>query len=245
MHIYSALQKGEYHLDNCEDYLFIGSPGKNKTICAIMDGCTTGIDSHFISTLIGKLLRKICNNRSYIEFYQTVNEATKLDEYLKAFINDLFIEVKQAANLLMLGKRELLSTLILLLIDESQNNAAVFVLGDGVISINGQLTDFDQDNKPDYIGYHLTEDFEQWYINHPHKIAIHSIKDISIATDGVTTFMKLAQPVEDETINGMEYLLNTNISGQPEDELYKRLKKLEYRYGLKHTDDLAIIRVIK
>ena len=119
MHIYSALQKGEYHLHHCEDYLFIGSPGKNKTICAVMDGCTSGIDSHFISTLIGKLLRKICNNRNYVEFYQRDNPETSLEQYLKVLVKDLFIELKQAANMLMLEKRELLSTLIILLINPS------------------------------------------------------------------------------------------------------------------------------
>jgi len=210
-----------------------------------MDGCTAGIDSHFISTLIGKLLRKICNNHSYVEFYQQSNQHASLDEYLKALVQELFTEVKQAANMLMLEKRELLSTLIILLIDENHGTGVVFVLGDGMISINGQLIDFDQDNKPSYIGYHLAEDFEEWYANHSQKIAIHSIKDISIATDGITSFTKFAQPVEDEMINPVDYLLLENIGGEPEDELGKRLKTLEHRYGLKHTDDLALVRVIK
>lgn len=209
-----------------------------------MDGCTSGIDSDFISTL-GKLLRKICNNRNYVEFYQQSDLAIQLDEYLKALVKELFMEVKQAANMLMLDKRELLSTLIILLVDEAQHKGIIFALGDGMVSINGQLTEFDQDNKPDYIGYHLTEDFDKWYMAHPRKIAIQSVNDVSIATDGITTFTKFMQPVEEENVNPIEFLLKMGITGQPEDELHKRLKTIEHKHGLKHTDDLAVIRLVK
>ena len=33
-----------------------------------MDGCSSGSDSHFASTLIGKLLRKIAKQEAYLEF---------------------------------------------------------------------------------------------------------------------------------------------------------------------------------
>jgi len=28
----------------------------------------------------------------------------------------------------------------------------------------GTIIEFDQNNKPDYVGFHLTEDFEEWYV---------------------------------------------------------------------------------
>lgn len=63
MKTYSALQIGDYHLNNCEDYLFIGDIGNDKILCAVMDGCTMGTDSYFVSTLTGKLLRKIAKEK--------------------------------------------------------------------------------------------------------------------------------------------------------------------------------------
>ena len=40
MKIYSAILIGDYHPNHCEDYLYIGEFGKDKIICAVMDGCT-------------------------------------------------------------------------------------------------------------------------------------------------------------------------------------------------------------
>lgn len=54
-----------------------------------MDGCSTAMDSHFSSTLIGKLLRKIAVEKGYQELYQDHN-AKSLDEELKEILQDLF-----------------------------------------------------------------------------------------------------------------------------------------------------------
>jgi hypothetical protein len=59
MKIYSVLQRGEYHLNNCDDQLFIDEIGNDKVLCAVMDGCTMAKDSYFASTLVSRLLRKI------------------------------------------------------------------------------------------------------------------------------------------------------------------------------------------
>jgi hypothetical protein len=47
MKIYTTLQIGEHHTNHCEDYLIIEEVGKNKLLCAVMDGCTMGTDSYF------------------------------------------------------------------------------------------------------------------------------------------------------------------------------------------------------
>jgi hypothetical protein len=58
MKIFKALQIGHYHQNNCEDYLFTGTIGKDKLVCAVMDGCTNATDSYFISTLVGNYSAK-------------------------------------------------------------------------------------------------------------------------------------------------------------------------------------------
>lgn len=37
MKIYSAIQIGDYHLNHCDDFLFIGEIGKDKILNAIME----------------------------------------------------------------------------------------------------------------------------------------------------------------------------------------------------------------
>src|SRR6218665_322695 len=161
MRIYTALQKGEHHLNYCEDYYFVGEINKDKVLCAVMDGCTMATDSYFASTLVGKILKKITKEKSYKIFYG-LEIYTTPESYLKTILAELFKELGLIKNQLMLEKTELLSTLIIMLIDKEANQGIVMVIGDGLVSINGQITEFDQNNIPDYIGYHLHKDFEHW-----------------------------------------------------------------------------------
>jgi hypothetical protein len=244
MKIYSALQIGDYHLNHCEDYLFIGDIGEDKILCAVMDGCTMGTDSYFVSTLTGKLLRKIVKEKGYKELYK-LESHTDIDDYLKSIIKELFKELTISKNQLMLDQKELLTTLIILLIDKKANNGIVLVVGDGLVSINGTTTEFDQDNKPDYLGFHLSEDFETWYSLQEQKIIFSDIQDLSIATDGIFMFTPVKKVDTSDTINPIEFLLADKSNEDNGEMLSLKLKRLEHNYGLKPTDDLAMVRLIK
>lgn len=243
MKIYSALQIGEYHLNNCEDYLFIGEIGNDKVLCAVMDGCTMATDSYFSSTLVGKFLRKITKERSYEELYNT-DIFPSIDSFLKSIIKDLFKELIITRNQLMLDLKELLTTLIILIIDKQANQGIVLVVGDGLVSINGQVTEFDQDNKPDYLGFHLNEEFETWYSNQKQKIVFDRILDISIATDGIFMFTPIKKVESTDTINPISFLLVDKTDEKNHEMLNSKLRILEHSYGLKPTDDFAMIRII-
>jgi len=243
MNIYSTLQMGEYHLNHCEDYLFIGDIGDDKILCAVMDGCTMAIDSYFASTLVGKLLRKIAKEKDYQEIYAgEVHD--NLDSYLKSIVSELFKELVIVRQQLMLEQKELLTTLIILLLDKKSRQGIVLAVGDGLVSINGEITDFDQENKPDYLGFHLNEDFETWYANQTQKILFEEAQDISIATDGIFTFTPVKKANMNDSINSIDYLLKNTENAENQEMLSLKLKKLERDFGLKPTDDLAIIRLI-
>lgn len=244
MQIYSALQIGDYHINHCEDYLFTGAIGNDKVLCAVMDGCTNGIDSYFISTLVGKLLRKIILQKNYEELYQPSFLTIDNDSYLRSILHELFKELNIAKNQLMLDKKELLTTLIILLADKKANNGIVLVVGDGTVAINGTITEFDQENTPDYLGFHLGEDFESWYANQKQKLSFDDIRDISIATDGIDMFTKIKKAERTESIDPMTFLLVDQSNKEHENMLGMKLKTLEHSCGLKPTDDLAIIRMI-
>lgn len=230
MHIDSTLQIGAYHLQHCEDYLFHEHIGTDRLLCAVMDGCTMGTDSYFISTMVGKLLRKIVKERHYLEFIQP--SQLSLSEQLKRIIRQLFDELKLLKNQLQLEQREMLTTIIIFLLDD--NNGTGMIVGDGVVSIDGHITVFEQDNKPDYLGYHLGEDFESWYAKQA-IMNVVSFKDISISTDGISSFTALEGGETEE--DPLSYLLFDT------GELDKKLKYLEHQAGLRPTDDVAIIRV--
>lgn len=241
MRIYSALQIGDYHLNHCEDYLFFGEMGADKILCAVMDGCTMGTDSYFVSTLVGKLLRKIVKEKGYKELYNA-ETYINIEDSLKSIIRELFKELIVTKNQLMLDQKELLTTLIILHINKKANSGIILAVGDGLVSINGKITEFDQDNKPDYLGFHLSENFETWY-NHQKKITFSDIHDISIATDGIFMFTPVKK-VDADIINPIDFLLVDKTNEENEDMLSLKLKQLEHNYGLKPSDDFAIVRLI-
>lgn len=241
MKIYTALQIGEFHLNHCEDYLIIEDFGKDKKLLAVMDGCTMGRDSYLISTLVGKLLKKISRAHNYKELYIP---ALNLEDALKSIIAELFTELRKMQEQLLLEQKDLLTTLIVMLADTKLNERIILAIGDGLVSVNGLITEFDQDNKPDYLGFHLHEDFEQWYTSLSQKIIFQTIKDISIATDGISLFKKFRNEPADPEIDPVSFLVHDTEGITNEDMLDLKLKSLEHKYGYRPTDDIAVIRLL-
>ena len=111
---------------------------------------------------------------------------------------------------------------------------------------NGNITNYDQDNHPDYLGYYLNLDFENWYKNQHQKVVLENISDLSISTDGIFTFAefdnnKYEETNEDALISFL--LINTEWIAY-KNMLDKKLMEIERRYGLKPNDDLSIVRII-
>lgn len=210
-----------------------------------MDGCTMGKDSYLVATIVGKLLRKICKAIGYKEFYTKELAAYTPDKYLKEILRELFREINLIKNQLQLEREELLTTLIILVADTRTDKGVLLAVGDGVVNINGVVISFDQDNKPDYLGFHLSSDFEDWYHAQRQRITIDTLQDISIATDGIESFTRLAVPADDEFVDPVAFLLQDGTGLGNEEMLPMKLKTLEHRYGLNHTDDLAVIRMVR
>ncbi|AYZ10957.1 hypothetical protein EGY05_02940 [Chryseobacterium arthrosphaerae] len=244
MKTYSSLQIGDYHTLHCEDDLLIKKINADKIVCAVMDGCSTAMDSHFASTLFAKILRKVIVEAGYKELYEKKVQRN-VEEELKEIVRSVFKELLFIKNHLMLNEKELLTTLIILIYNRTADKGIVLAIGDGVVCINGKITEFDRDNKPDYLAYHLHEDFDHWYDSLQQKISFDRMEDISIATDGILSFSKIKKTDFDGIINCMEYLMITPSDDNTEEMLNKKIKTLEHQYGVKPTDDLAIIRLIK
>lgn len=242
MKIYSAIQIGDYHFNNCEDALYIGKFGKDKLICAVMDGCTTAIDSQFASLLVGKIVKKIIIEKGYKDLVDKNETAMTLEQHLKAILRDLFSELKIIKNQLLLDTKELLTTLIIMIVDKSSNQGIVLTIGDGFVNINGKVTEYEQDNKPDYLGFHISEDFEKFYSLQNQKITFDTISDISIATDGIFSFIKVQKSTEEMDV--IDFLSKNKENNETEDMLNLKLKILKNDFGLKPTDDFSMIRIL-
>jgi hypothetical protein len=56
------------------------------------------------------------------------------------------------AKQLLLEQNDLLTVLLVRLIDKKVGRGIILAVGDGLIVLNGAVTEFDQGNKPDYLG---------------------------------------------------------------------------------------------
>ena len=146
---------------------------------------------------------------------------------------------------MLLDSKELLTTLILLLIDENTEEGIVLAIGDGFVAINGDFKIFEQDNKPDYVGFHITEDFELFYNSQNQLLKFTSITDVSIATDGLFSFEQFTKNKTNEDKNLIEYLTTNKEHIENSEMLHLKLKYIENQLGKKPTDDFAMIRIIK
>lgn len=242
MKIYSVLQIGQFHTNYCEDFLVTEPIGTDKRLIAVLDGCTMGTESAFASMLFGKLLRSIAKQLYYQDFIQ--KDVRDIRQILKAVFEILFKEARSIKNQLNLDTNELLSTIILGIIDESNPGATFLTVGDGLIYHDGNAVEYEQDNIPDYLGYHLGKDFNTWFGQQKQVLDVSDFKDLSISTDGIFTFQNLSKKGENQQPGRViEYLLNDTEFSENDNFLERKVRLLEHENQLVVTDDLAIIRV--
>jgi hypothetical protein len=244
MIFYEFTQIGEFHDNHNEDYCIIEDAGKNYKLIAVMDGCSSGSDSYFASTLIGKILRKLAKHEAYREYAEDKElDTVKLMETISL---NLFDNLNHIYNFLDLKSNEILSTLILGIVNTKNQSAEIRVVGDGLIFVDGQKIEFDNNNRPDYLGYHLTMDKQIWFQTRTKKISIRKFNDLSISTDGIFTFKnhdgKIYPKITDDDILHEFYLDMANL--ETPNKLKKSFLKIKDEFGQKPNDDLSIVRVI-
>lgn len=245
MNIYSTLQIGSFHSNHCEDFTLTSQLGSGKRLIAVMDGCTMGEESVFASILVGKILKSI-SKKYYYQHFMESQENRDLKYYLKEILRELVAEIKQIKNQLGLETNELLTTMILGIVDENKSDAELIVIGDGLISVNGKHTEFEQGDKPDYLAYHLIKNFDTWFDEQKQFLSVHSFSDLSICTDGIYTFKNFGNSNEQKEENVFKSFLLKDLEGS-EQENFLANKLLYIREEWKHapSDDLAIIRMIR
>lgn len=240
---YHLSQIGGFHTNHNEDASTLSEIGSDKILIAVMDGCSMGKESHFASTLFAKILRKIAKEISYREFAERASK--EAGEYLKEVLEFLFKELGQLKNQLHLEKEELLSTLILGILDLPSKTIELITIGDGLICCNGVLYEYEQDDKPDYLGYHLEENFPDWFQKQSQKLSLQQVKDVSISTDGIFTFRNFDGKDYDSISEKelIEFLLMDDQWSTQENMLAKKVAAIDDHYGLNPSDDLTILRV--
>ena len=235
---------GSFHVNHCEDYVLYTEIGKDRILLAALDGCTMGAESYFASTLFGRLLRKITKAEFYREYITAQTPA--IEEQLRRVFSSLFREVVQAKDMLQLERNELLTTVVLGIIDVQEQQGEVVCVGDGVVCVDGKLTEFGQNNQPDYLAYHLAEDFATWYAQVDQRIVIEQFTDLTLSTDGILSFVDRNTTQVDESVLDqlIQYLVIEDPELENENALVKKLNRIETEWNMINTDDLGMVRLV-
>ncbi|WP_299834008.1 protein phosphatase 2C domain-containing protein [uncultured Tenacibaculum sp.] len=238
MQIYHTLQIGEFHTNHCEDFLIIEDISDSEKLLAVFDGCSSGKESVFASILFGKILRNISKQEFHKSFI--VKEKSSMQEKMKAVLLQFFNKLKLTKQTLDLDTYELLSTVIICLTNTENKTAEIVVAGDGLVTVDGKQYDFESNDKPNYLAYHLQKSFEDWFTNETQKITINHYKDLSLATDGIFAFKNLKNRTNEKSESEIiEFLMNESVNTT----LDAKIKTLNQQYDHLPTDDIAIIRV--
>jgi Protein phosphatase 2C len=152
----------------------------------------------------------------------------------KQILQKLFATLQKLQNDLQMQADEMLCTLHLLLLDSETRTCETITIGDGLVVWNGNIQEYEQNNLPDYLGYHLREDFESWYAKQTQTLHLENVTDITLASDGIFTFE------EQDNMSIIHELCINPIGFDHKNALVSKLNRI----AKKHKDDLAIVRVI-
>lgn len=252
--IHSLLKQGADHKNWCEDFKFFHDYEGQYFVTAVFDGCSSGRDSFFASTLFARLFESVCK-----ENVVTGNETTK--ELCKQILHSFVWRLKRTAQDLDLVSNDLLATIVLLVRDVRDNSAHIVMIGDGFVSINGQRHEVEQDNAPNYIAYHLDDiydpsSFEDWFDGHSTRqvggenslaknvteFVVSKIVDVTISTDGIMSYSP--SPGKDpEIYDPAAYLAeDTRFLNNP--TMLERKVNILRNKGWNHRDDLGLVRIV-
>jgi len=242
MQVHQLLKRGENHKDFCEDFVMAHDLSERYAIYGVFDGCSSGLESHFASALMAKIFRA---ELQFLEPDTFENTKEALNRALLHGIESL----ASVRNNLLLETDELLSTIILFLVDKIEMCGDIVAIGDGYVSINGQNHKIEQDNQPDYLAYYLDqintfEDYENWLSEHVAQFHVPQIINVCISTDGIHTFQKLNnKEYEKNAPYPLDFLIRDEYMIENKTMLSRKCNILRTKYGFTHQDDIGIIRI--
>lgn len=183
--IIQTLSKRGHQHENNEDALFYRILQNRFVISAVMDGCTSAIESQFASLLFKKVLSNSCQRLlSHHNSLEDLNLSMIGNEILHSF----FTQIQLTQRLLSLSYDELASTLLLNVTDTNTKYTVTYCAGDGLIGIDGHWKKIDQNNVPDFLCYHLQHSFQNWFNHHIIHFTHHFKESVIISTDGIYSF---------------------------------------------------------
>lgn len=257
--IRQVVRKGDDHPVWCQDNLAIKDSDESKYLfVGVFDGCSKSTDSHFASQLCGKIMRECAEAINNKQKYKDITDVTK--QFLYMFVQRL----KQIRNYLKITNDHLRSTCIFHIYDKTNNISAVICLGDGLVCINGEFNTVDMNNLVEYPIDYPEQTFDdvhnifmdniremrynKWFedfttLGEKRFFIIENPKDISISSDGISSFSNVLTKINDDE-HVKNFLLVDTMYINRVDSMLATKHQLLKKEGFVNKDDLSIVRTI-
>jgi cysteinyl-tRNA synthetase len=250
MIIHKLIRRGTDHKNYAEDSLACKEL-ENFIYACVFDGCSKGVESHFASTLFAKAFNDTLNELNQL----FDNSTTSLESQAKMLLFQMARKVREVKGILNLNIIELMSTIVLCVVDKNTKSCYVVAIGDGYYRVDKvesfiQNTKFIEqehsENKPDYIAYDLDKiqnylDFELWFSQKPERHLFENVTDITISSDGMNTFSEFKNS-KDRT-DPIAFLVRDEEMLENKIMLDKKYNILQSMYGVINKDDLGMVRI--
>lgn len=214
------------HHNSCEDSLhYFESESFIDGI--ISDGCSTGVKSHFASQAFCYAVEELALNDAYT------------DDIVLKEVRERLIDVKSALGL---TEMNLLATLVLFHYNKNDKTLRIRVFGDGYYYVNDVEYVVDQNNTPDYFGYHLNDSIVQFneYLEKYPEIVYYDVDRFMICSDGITRICRSAMQ-QDATVDPNKLLFHPPTTENYLERMWNLIKR--DKFGL--SDDLSIISYVR
>lgn len=176
--------KGRMHDLYCgDDYLI--TEDDDFLLCAVFDGCSSGIDSHYASTFHRYTLREAFDKRKRLCLAEDL-DSLSIDILKKVFqiIHCEYYEVN----------KEMLSTVVMFLLDKHSGKFSIYFCGDGCYKTGRNSFQSIHDPNGNSVFYMSTSyDFDEYldkYVSVIHS-NIEPGMTVCISTDGLESFMNI------------------------------------------------------
>lgn len=243
MKISNLLIRGIHHKNFNEDFVYTHSLSNDIMVCAVMDGCSSAIDSQFVSSLYAKSLHKSSRMLPQMKEIMEEFDLENMDVNAIAdfFIKQLFEDLKRGKKLFFLAREELLSTIVLLVVNKKEKTACIKMSGDGIFAVNDEITEIDQNNIPNFLGYHLNNNFESIKDTEIETWSFEKVNDISISTDGLDKFRPSSLTKKKIDLRA-QFLIGNSAAF--DDSFLLNQYEVFTKKGFVPHDDIGIIRLI-
>lgn len=234
--IKTLITKGTNHDLHCEDDFFVHETD-NWIVGAVFDGCSSGTDSHFASTFHKFILKQ------GVKYIHEKDECT-IEKQAKNLMFHIWLGLY--SHIYENGV-EMLSTVVLILINKHTEQYFIIFAGDGVCVIDDEYHSIHDENG-DEVWYLSTlrtaAEFEDYYDKCEKFEGDTLPQSLIISTDGVDTFkdklgVNRSKEVQ-ETLFKSERFINQEFMLK---RLYNILTKNDE--PCRNQDDLTMIRFIR